>query len=261
MIFYIVINPQSGKDPDDIRKDPDDILKKLSAQEALSIMAENTISPADFLIAYGINFFTNELFDYSKLQLLWENTPYYNKHDILRMIRKQLSATSFYNYELLKNSGINAQVSKEHISDAVQQLVEMLRGQITSTQSATPFYENQTDIPWLDIIEKARVSYSDSDFPVDYASWLRMKQGGPVLRHFLTAQLQQPLPVEPFVLSFAKRGDGEFPRVLSLPSPEDLVLQAFIIEQIKQLLLIKLIFHRLIVSGHFLLYVRQCNCY
>ena len=221
---YIVIPPCVGKDPDDI-------LKESSEQQSLAIMESNTISPADFLIAYGLNFFANESFDYSQLQLLWENTPYYTKHDILRNIRRQLSETSFYSYELLRNGGINKQVSRENIDSAVQQLIEMLRGQITSTSSATPFYEYPANIPWLDIIEKARVSYSDSDFPVDYASWLRMKQGGPTLRHFLEAQLQQTLPVEPFVISFAKRGDGEFPRVLSLPSPEDLVIEtAFLSE-------------------------------
>ncbi len=212
-------------------KDPDEILKNSSKQHALDIITRNTISPADFLIACGLKFFENELFDYSQLQSLWENTPYYNKHDILRNIRKQLSEISSYNHELLINAGINTQVAKEYAPFAIQQLIGMLRGQIVTTNTPS-YYSNQTSIPWLDIIEKARVSYADSDFPVDYVSWYRMKQGGPILRHFLEKQLQQKQPIEPFVLSFARRKEGEFPRVLSLPSPEDLVIETAFLSDI-----------------------------
>ena len=221
---YIVVNPQSGKDPDDI-------LKGKSKEDAISIIEKNTLSPADFLIAYGLVSFKKEAFDISKLKTLWKQTPYCNQHDILRRIRQLLSETPFYNYDLLKNGGVNTRVSEEYFTDAIQLLIEILRGKAITQKSATPFYENQTDIPWLDIIEKARVSYSDSDFPVDYASWGRMKQGEPVLRHFLTEQLQERAPIEPFVLSLVKRGEGEFPRILSLPCPEDLVIEtAFLSE-------------------------------
>lgn len=76
----------------------------------------------------------------------------------------------------------------------------------------------------------ARESYSDIDFAIDTGSWARLELGGELVWPVLQKRLEDCRPpLEPFSATLTPRFDGGQPRLKTLPAPEDLVLENFVL--------------------------------
>lgn len=199
------------------KKDPDEILAEKTRTEIDHFLATSLYSPAEFLIASEMDISPVEL------NSEWNSCTFFRKNLAMMRVVEQFAPDSAINFEALLNYGYGEHFQKSS-SEAANRFLEQLKYKFTRKASRVPL-QDKVSIPWGEIVEKARVSYADSDFPVDFASWERIRSGLPVLQYFLQEQLANPGLIEPCITAYHPRGADKLPRMLALPSPEDLILE------------------------------------
>lgn len=207
-------------------KDPDDIFKQIDGKNTLDFIDKSLFSPADFLVAHELDI------SLKALQTTWQTASIFHKDLTMSRIVGDFPNTPIDFNKLLKFGYQNKTLISS--TDAAKELKWQLDNRY-SIPVQRNISQEISSISWEKIVEKARVSCKDSDFPIDQNAWDRIRDGLPVLQYFLNNQLKQAKLIEPCTPAFHPRNIGENPRMLMLPSPEDLVLETAFLTDLLQL--------------------------
>lgn len=217
---YIFFEQESGKDPDEICQD-------FLSENIYHELTSHIYAPADFIVATELHLSPENL------NKGWDSCQIWDKRNAISRICKEAPLNRNWSYDVLLYSGI--QNNKETNSSASQYLInELRRSAQKSTYISDWSLEEHTDIRWRDAVQKAWESYATSDFPMDLGSWDRCYRGINTLKHILHEALKSAKPLEPYSVALIPRSPGEMPRLLTLPSQEDLILETAVLLEIFQ---------------------------
>lgn len=217
---YIFFEQKSGKDPDEIFQNflPRDVYDKLTP---------HIYAPADFVIATELHLSPE------RLENEWDSCQIWDKRNAICRICKEAPLDRNWSYDVLLCFGI--QNNEETKTQASQYLInELRRSSLNSTYISDWSLAEHTDIRWREAVQKAWASYSTNDFPMDLASWDRCYRGINTLQHILHGALKSAKPLEPYSVALIPRSPGESPRLLTLPSQEDLIIETAVLLEIFQ---------------------------
>ena len=214
---YVFFNEDKGKDPDEILQDNDFVASE-------KLIQQNLYSCLDFLVATELNVKVDELND------TWNNFHFWQISNAIKNITDPLKSKSNYYFESLFYCGLNVNEYKTDSEPAQKLFFELQH--LKEKQLKTPDVNTELEnVSWNKILEITQKSYSSLDFPIDLASWERIRKGLTVFKYFLKDQVSSDELIEPCIPALMPRKNGEAPRLLTLPSPEDLIIEtAFLYE-------------------------------
>ena len=211
-------------------KDPDEILNSIPESLTVSKIKSHTFAAIDFLLSAEINVEPSELND------SWKNLSFWDKRNIISRLKDNISSKTDFDFNILLYYGLADDENTINENDASFYLIKEFEKHIShASNSPLPVIDiddNEKQIKWGEAVQKARESYSTEDFPIDQAGWNRCLDGIDILREHLEIALQTKIPIEPYTPTVLPRASGESPRLLLLPSQEDLIIETAVLLEI-----------------------------
>lgn len=203
-------------------KDPDEICKCITEDQVEELLSSNIYSPADFIVSAELNLSPSEMIQQ------WDSLHFWDRRNAISRLSNRISPAGEFDFSGLLYCGI-AENEQNTNSEASKTLIAEFSRVATKEPIVIPSSGNVEEIQWGNALRKARDSYSSDDFPVDQAGWDRCSQGLTTLRYILSEILENSPVIEPYTPAIIRRKLGEAPRLLTLPSQEDLIIETAIL--------------------------------
>ncbi|MDR2410589.1 MAG: toprim domain-containing protein, partial [Bacteroidales bacterium] len=220
------------------KKDPDEIFRDVSAPSKININKKFTrwcFSPIEFLIArkLGINPSNTLLENWSKQS---SGDRFAIKRSIERNFSEYSILRNLVDREILFINNFSGKSQNEYIEElknffAVNRTTPVEKSTAYSYKQG---YSNETSL--LHALQVAQASTQRREFPIDQGSWDRLQQTFGLVQFWMEEKLCNPqfgrsIQTEPMLAIKVPRPDKYF-RNKSLPCPEDLVLQQYMLNEL-----------------------------
>ena len=221
---YVFFSPQLHG------KDPDEILREIPQSSVLTEIKKHVYAATTFILSAEIGVEPTELKD------SWEHLNFWDRQNIISRLRDKISPKTFFDFNVLQYYGFANDEHQITEGDAscylIKEFSKRASSAISSPNPVLDSRDREANICWEEAIQKARESYSTEDFPIDQMGWGRFIDGLDILREHLESVLRNGDPIEPYTPTVLPRNPQESPRLLTLPSQEDLIIETAVLLEI-----------------------------